>query len=73
MPKLHPVTKNGETLLVHPTTLAAHVASGWIQDGDPVDETAPKKGRKPKTETEGEGQGEGDSQTEGETDGQVEA
>lgn len=67
MPKLHPVTKDGETLLVHPTTLAAHVAAGWIQDGDPVDEPAPKKGKKPLPEGEGEGQ------TEGETGGQVEA
>jgi len=30
---LVPVTKDGETLYVHPDTVAAHIRAGWVLEG----------------------------------------
>lgn len=50
--ELTPVTKDGEYIEVHPSTLADHKRLGWVecarQEAEQADK--PKPGRKPKAE-----------------------
>ena len=43
MTLFHPMSKDGETILVHPTCVPAHREAGWSLSGDPVEETTPRR------------------------------
>ena len=49
MDDLIPMTKDGETLEVHPSCVADHKRCGWVEAPKPADEPAPKASKKPAT------------------------
>lgn len=46
--QLTPVTKGGEYIEVHPTTLGDHKRLGWVECARQEQAEKPKPGRKPK-------------------------